>query len=219
MTSEECKDERDHQYNVALASIIGVALFVSFVGKYISNMIFMKINKRIHHKIVDSVLHSGLIFFEQNTQGRILNRFSKDIQTLDYLVFDFLEMIDYMTKCFFSIVIIIFVIPWLSVVVVSLPHLPVQSEKEMHPGDAGPHQTEDHTDVTNQLTDSRHSQWTGDCQMSQAEEPVPTPAARDYRLVDKRPHYFQWRTQMDGTQNRYPGLHHCYGIRILHNVH
>jgi ABC-type multidrug transport system fused ATPase/permease subunit len=117
LTSEECKDERDHQYNVALASIIGVALFVSFVGKYISNMIFMKINKRIHHKIVDSVLHSGLIFFEQNTQGRILNRFSKDIQTLDYLVFDFLEMIDYMTKCFFSIVIIIFVIPWLSVVV------------------------------------------------------------------------------------------------------
>ena len=79
LTSDECKDERDYQYNVALASIIGVALFISFVGKYISNMIFMKINKRIHHKIVDSVLHSGLIFFEQNTQGRILNRFSKDI--------------------------------------------------------------------------------------------------------------------------------------------
>ena len=115
---EEEKSENEHRYNMVLASIIGIALFSSFIGKYVSTMIFMRINKRIHCKIVDSVLRTNMLFFEQNTQGRILNRFSKDIQTLDYLVFDFLEMIDYFVKCILSIIMVIVVIPWLTVVVI-----------------------------------------------------------------------------------------------------
>ena len=115
---EEEKSENEHRYNIVLASIIGIALFSSFIGKYVSTMIFMRINKRIHKRIVDSVLRTSMLFFEQNTQGRILNRFSKDIQTLDYLVFDFLEMVDYFVKCFLSIGMVIVVIPWLTVVVI-----------------------------------------------------------------------------------------------------
>ena len=76
---EADQDERDYRYNVTLASIIGIALFVSFIGKYISNKIFLRINKTFHSKVVESVLNTNMIFFEQNTQGRILNRFSKDI--------------------------------------------------------------------------------------------------------------------------------------------
>ena len=122
--NDDEKDARDVRYNIALASIIGVALFTSFVGKYISNLIFMRINKKLHGKIVNSVLNTNLVFFEQNTQGRILNRFSKDIQTLDYLVFDFLEMIDYFTKCFFSLAMVIYIIPLLTfVVILSLVYL------------------------------------------------------------------------------------------------
>ena len=115
---------RDKEYNLFLSLIILVALLSSFGGKYISNKIFMIINRRIHNAMVQSVLNTHISFFEENTQGRILNRFSKDISTLDNLVFCFLEMIDYMVKCFFSLAIIVFVVPWLIVVVlISLVYL------------------------------------------------------------------------------------------------
>ena len=54
----------------------------------------MEINQRIHDKMVANVLYTKLKFFEQNTQGMILNRFSKDVQTLDKIVFTFLEVTD-----------------------------------------------------------------------------------------------------------------------------
>jgi len=110
------KEKRDLEYNISLLTIISVALLASFVGKYISNFIFMKINRRLHDQIVNSVLRTKLQFFEENTQGTILNRFSKDISILDYLVFDFLEMVDYFTKCFLSIGMVVIISPWLVVV-------------------------------------------------------------------------------------------------------
>ena len=44
--------------------------------------------------MVNGVLHTRVKFFEVNTQGRILNRFSNDMDTLDQLIFVFIEMID-----------------------------------------------------------------------------------------------------------------------------
>jgi hypothetical protein len=54
----------------------------------------MEINQRIHDKMVDSVLMTKLKFFEENTQGAILNRFSKDVQTLDRIVYTYLDVTD-----------------------------------------------------------------------------------------------------------------------------
>ena len=59
------------------------------------------------------MLGTEISFFEKNTQGRILNRFSKDVETMDNLVFMFLEMIDYIVKCCFSIGIVVFLSPWI----------------------------------------------------------------------------------------------------------
>ena len=98
--------------------IIITALFSSFAGKYISNKIFIKIDSKVHDAMVKSVLGTNIRFFEENTQGRIINRFSKDISTLDNLVFCFLEMIDYIVKCFFSLALIIWIVPWLIIIVI-----------------------------------------------------------------------------------------------------
>lgn len=54
----------------------------------------MEINQRIHDKMVDKVLNTKLKFFEENTQGMILNRFSKDVQTLDQIVYTFIDVTD-----------------------------------------------------------------------------------------------------------------------------
>ena len=101
------------QYNFILAGIILLALVSAFIGKWISVKIFMVINKRIHNTLVGKVLQTSIVFFEENTQGRILNRFSKDTATLDNVVFGFLELTDYIVKVLFCLAIIIFMSPWI----------------------------------------------------------------------------------------------------------
>ena len=93
LTADEQKS-RNLTYNIVLISIISFALLSSFVGKFLSNKIFMGINRSLHDRITRRVLQTGIVFFEENTQGRILNRFSKDVGTMDNLVFTVLEMAD-----------------------------------------------------------------------------------------------------------------------------
>ena len=93
LTASE-KKNRELTYNVVLISIISFALLSSFAGKFLSNKIFMSINRKLHNEITKGVLTADITFFEENTQGRILNRFSKDVATLDNLVFTVLEMAD-----------------------------------------------------------------------------------------------------------------------------
>ena len=63
----------------------------------------MEINQSVHDEMVRGVLASKVKFFEVNTQGSIINRFSKDVAVLDSLVFTYLEMVD-VRVCFNSIV-------------------------------------------------------------------------------------------------------------------
>ena len=58
-------------------------------------------------------------FFDENTAGRILNRMSKDIAVSDQIVFNFLEMIDYIIKCSFSLIFIMFSSPITILVVIA----------------------------------------------------------------------------------------------------
>ena len=44
--------------------------------------------------MVESVLKTKLKFFEENTNGRILNRFSKDVGVLDNIVYTYLDLTD-----------------------------------------------------------------------------------------------------------------------------
>jgi ABC-type multidrug transport system fused ATPase/permease subunit len=44
--------------------------------------------------MVESVLNTKMKFFEENTSGRILNRFSKDIENLNKIVITYLDLAD-----------------------------------------------------------------------------------------------------------------------------
>ena len=76
----------------------------------------MGINRKLHDRITKRVLQTNIVFFEENTQGRILNRFSKDVSTMDNLVFTVLEMADYSVKCIITVSTVIYVSPWLTIV-------------------------------------------------------------------------------------------------------
>jgi ABC-type multidrug transport system fused ATPase/permease subunit len=96
--------------------MILVAAVSSSLGKLLSNKIFMSISLRMHNNMVKSCINTDLVYFEENTCGRIMNRFSKDVKTLDNFLFTFIEMTDYAVKCFFSTVIVIYLFPGLIVV-------------------------------------------------------------------------------------------------------
>ena len=91
--------------------MIVVAILSSFLGKLISNKIFLSISSKLHNKLVQAILETNITFFEENTSGRIINRFSKDVKTLDQFLFTFLEMTDYAVKCVFSTIIVIYLYP------------------------------------------------------------------------------------------------------------
>ena len=59
-----------------------------------------------------------MAFFDENTSGAIINRLSTDFRQTDMVVFNFLEMIDYIIKCLFSLAFIVISSPWTLLIVV-----------------------------------------------------------------------------------------------------
>jgi len=47
---------------------------------------------RLHNQMLDTILHCPMSFFETTPMGRIINRFSKDINSLDYEIPNNLQM-------------------------------------------------------------------------------------------------------------------------------
>ena len=62
-------------------------------------------------KVIKSLIETRMEFFDENTSLQIINRVSHDVAKMDIIVFNFLEMIDYIIKCSFSIIFIIMSAP------------------------------------------------------------------------------------------------------------
>jgi ABC-type multidrug transport system fused ATPase/permease subunit len=101
-----------------LVIIISTCVVVTAIGKFISSLIFMSINRNMHTKVVASLIHTHMAFFDENTSGRIMNRMSTDVKVLDFFVFEFLECIDYNIKCLFSVIIIIISSPFTIIIII-----------------------------------------------------------------------------------------------------
>jgi ABC-type bacteriocin/lantibiotic exporter with double-glycine peptidase domain len=76
----------------------------------------MEINQKIHDRMVQNVLNTKIKFFEENTQGMILNRFSKDVDTLDKIVYTFLDVTDYIVKCTITVIMVVISCPFVLLV-------------------------------------------------------------------------------------------------------
>lgn len=66
------------EYNVAALFI----LFHSFILAYA----VVKASAEFHSDMLSAILHSPMAFFDTTPIGRILNRFSRDIETIDNLL-------------------------------------------------------------------------------------------------------------------------------------
>ena len=67
----------------------------------------------------ESILDSKMQFFEENTAGGILNRFSKDVNGVDQLTFWLLMFFDYLMKSLCTVTVIMVTCPWLVVLAIA----------------------------------------------------------------------------------------------------
>ncbi|KAI8899807.1 P-loop containing nucleoside triphosphate hydrolase protein [Globomyces pollinis-pini] len=89
---QQSVDVNDSIHYISLYALFGllvilasnVRTFISYVGSY-------KASQSLHAKLVNSTIHSPMRFFETTSIGTILNRFSKDIETLDTSIMDTIE--------------------------------------------------------------------------------------------------------------------------------
>ena len=75
----------------------------------------------IHRRLLKNILRLPMSFFDTTPSGRILNRFSKDIYTVDELI---PRSINFFLSMFFSVISTIFVIsfatPWFMIAIIPL---------------------------------------------------------------------------------------------------
>ena len=80
----------------------------------------IKASRHFHQRMLENILHSPMSFFETTSQGRIVNRFSKDISSIDDIVpktvssflRTFLAVIaSIFTICFATPIVLVIVVP------------------------------------------------------------------------------------------------------------
>lgn len=63
--------------------LIGVLMFLAVVRSFSFYNMCLRISKNLHDKLYYGVTRATMVFFHQNSTGRVLNRFSKDIGSID----------------------------------------------------------------------------------------------------------------------------------------
>lgn len=75
--------ERMNYVYIYTLLIVGT-LYLVFQRALALYLFCLKASRRIHEKLMHSVLRATMYFFNTNSSGRIINRFSKDLYDVDY---------------------------------------------------------------------------------------------------------------------------------------
>jgi ABC-type multidrug transport system fused ATPase/permease subunit len=115
----------DHTASWHALSAIGIygALGVTvLVGSLLNHLFWLsrgiRAGKNMHDKMLHSVLKSPVRFFDSTPVGRILQRFSRDVESVDvYLQWSFDSAIHCALQVLVSLFLIVGVLPWMLVIV------------------------------------------------------------------------------------------------------
>ncbi|TMW69125.1 hypothetical protein Poli38472_001281 [Pythium oligandrum] len=112
-------------YNVTVYSILGVGaalfgLLYSMTLAYAG----VKAARTIFDSMTRSLLRAPLRFFDSNPIGRILNRYTEDISTIDFqLSFNYFGVLTYGVKMLMQLATAVYVIKWIGVVFIPLAYV------------------------------------------------------------------------------------------------
>nr|APD26508.1 ATP-binding cassette transporter subfamily C member 1 X1 protein [Brachionus koreanus] len=105
---EPSGDKFDKGFRILVYGLLGFSQNIfSLFSELISVIMIMNSSRNLHKNMLESVMHSTMHFFESTPIGRILNRFSKDIINLEFIIpVAFRDLV----YCIFELITIAFVI-------------------------------------------------------------------------------------------------------------
>ncbi|TFY77333.1 hypothetical protein EWM64_g6678 [Hericium alpestre] len=96
---------------------IGQALTAFMMGIVFALIIFSA-SQRLHRDAIGRVMHAPMSFFETTPVGRIMNRFSKDVDTIDNMLADAFRMfLSTLSGIVGAVILIAIVLPWFLIAV------------------------------------------------------------------------------------------------------
>ena len=87
LTKMSFKNQQDVTSSLGVyASLVSCAFVLAIIRAFVFFYVSLRSAENLHDKMVTCVLQAPVLFFDTNPAGRILNRFSKDIGTIDELL-------------------------------------------------------------------------------------------------------------------------------------
>lgn len=99
-----------HQYMYIYAIMMLVVLYLVFQRAIIFYSMCLKASRKLHDKLFRGIIRAPMYFYNANSSGRIMNRFSKDINNVDtalpMALFDSLMVCDIVNSLFGDLILI-----------------------------------------------------------------------------------------------------------------
>lgn len=70
-------------YAIVFSVLVGSTIIIAFMEMISVLFTALYISHKLHNRMLDKVTHAKVVFFDSNPLGRIINRFSKDINFTD----------------------------------------------------------------------------------------------------------------------------------------
>ncbi|KAG7856359.1 hypothetical protein KL939_004011 [Ogataea angusta] len=106
-------EERSTMYYITIYTLIGLSFATLGSSRVILTFLGgLNVSRKIFKDLLDKLLHARLRFFDQTPIGRIMNRFSKDIEAIDQeLALYAEEFVTYLISCLSTLVVVCAVTP------------------------------------------------------------------------------------------------------------
>ncbi|EPQ54017.1 ABC transporter [Gloeophyllum trabeum ATCC 11539] len=113
---------RPQGFYMGIYAALGVSQAISFffMGSMFAYLTYFA-SRQLHRAAINRVMHAPMSFFETTPLGRIMNRFSKDIDTIDNMLGDALRMfMNTFCSIIGAIILISIILPWFLIAVFSI---------------------------------------------------------------------------------------------------
>ncbi|XP_078368634.1 ATP-binding cassette sub-family C member 4-like isoform X1 [Oculina patagonica] len=86
MSEMPFEQQKSYTTLVVYGSIVTVSLLLTIISSFCFYLVALKASENLHDQMTKAVMKAPVLFFDTNPVGRILNRFSKDIGSMDALL-------------------------------------------------------------------------------------------------------------------------------------
>ena len=119
---KKSREEQQSEMNLVIyAGMLGTALFFGLLRALLFYHVSLRSSEQLHDQMTLAILKAPMLFFDTNPLGRILNRFSKDVGSMDEILPTFfLSAIENLLLTIAAIILPSLLNPWILLIVAPL---------------------------------------------------------------------------------------------------